>query len=403
MNYPLLWAASLGHLVVDLQQGALPILLPLLQERYALSYALVTSLVLFMQIASSLLQPVVGLLSDRFSFRWLVPVSFLLVGMGFLLALSGSYAMAATGIFLSGVGVAAFHPEGSKLAHFASERRKALSLSVFSLGGTIGMAMGPLYMGMLLSAFGLKGVWGLFLLALPAALLFAWFIPSLYSGIAGSRSGAGASRSGDGKSRWAVGMPFVVLLLMVVMRAWAHVSTTTFIPLYFVGHLGHTTQFGSALLAAYLTSGAIASLALGVAADRWGSRATVITSLALATVLLYWFPRSTGFWTFVIAVLVGALVVSTFGVTTALGQAMMPRNVGLASGLVLGATVGTGAYGAVLLGYVADRWGIESAMSGIPLFCFLAVLLGGVLVWVDPGAGWRQRRGSRAEPVASSS
>lgn len=392
MNYRLLLAATLSHLVIDIHQGALPVLLPILREQYALSYALVTSLVLVLQIASSLLQPSVGLLSDRSSFRWLVPISCLLAGTGYLFLLGGSYAMAALGIFLSGVGVAAFHPEGSKLAHFASGHRKAWSLSIFSLGGTVGTAIGPLYMGVLVGAYGLNGVVGLLAVALPAAAVIAWFVPKLYADVPDLRHTRPESKRPAGTSRAAAYAPLVLLLLVVVMRSWAHISATTFIPLYFVSHLGHSTQFGSALLTTYLTAGAIASIAMGWAADRWGSRATVIVTLVLATGFLYWFPHATGIWSFVSVALAGSVVVSTFGVTTALGQQMMPHNVGLASGLVMGATVGTGAFGTVLLGYIADNWGIESAMAGIPLFAFVAALLAIALVLVDPAAGWRQRR-----------
>src|SRR5690606_4165349 len=126
-----------------------------------LPYALVGLLMLISQIASSVIQPVFGVLSDRMSTRWLLPVSGIVASGGFLLLLAGNtFAAAAAAVFIMGVGVAAFHPEGSKLAHYASGERKAWSMSVFAIGGNLGVAAGSLFMGVMLVLFGLPGVIG---------------------------------------------------------------------------------------------------------------------------------------------------------------------------------------------------------------------------------------------------
>src|SRR5690625_845274 len=184
MNYRVLLLMALGHFVIDMHQGGLPVILPTLQAEFALPYAMVGLLMLLSQVSSSVIQPVFGLLSDKISTRWLEPVSGLVASAGYVLLLTGnSFAAAATGIFVMGVGVAAFHPEGSKLAHYASGDRKAWSMSVFAIGGNAGVAAGSLFMGMMVVAFGLRGVAGFFVLTIPAALLFTRAIPELYANV----------------------------------------------------------------------------------------------------------------------------------------------------------------------------------------------------------------------------
>src|SRR5690606_33456392 len=136
-------------------------------------------------------------------------------------------------------------------------------------------------------------------------------------------------------------LPLALLIVLVILRSWANTSTTTFMPLYYVGHLGLGTQYAGAMLTLYLACGTLATALMGLIADRWGGWTTMVVTMAGATLLLVWLPHATGFWRYVAVALTGMSMVSTFGVTTALGQQLLPRNVGLASGLVLGATVGT--------------------------------------------------------------
>jgi len=398
LNYRLLAAAALGHLVIDIHQGALPVLLPILRERSELSYALVTSLVLIMQVSSSVIQPTVGFLSDRFTFRWLVPVSVLLASAGYLFLLGGTYSLAAFGILLSGIGVAGFHPDGSKLAHFASDERKAWALSIFSLGGSVGMAIGPMVMTFLLLRFGLPGVARLLWLTVPIAFVYLYQSRSLYAGIE-----ARAAQRAEAKPfpwRLSVLAPLGLLMTAIVLRAWAHTATMSFIPLYFTSHLGESTQFSSALLTTYIVAGALNSLLVGLSAERWGIPATFIGTLFLGTIVLFILPKVSGPWAFPVAALAGGMLLSTLGITTALGQQMLPDHVGLASGLVLGVTVGTGGIGAVLLGHVADIKGIETAMSGLPLFSLLAACLAVTMVVVGKRLARQEEGRGEALPAA---
>src|SRR5213082_2729959 len=156
---------SSGHLATDFANGALPALLPFLKDRFSLSYTAVGAVVLASQASSSLIQPLFGLWSDRRGAMWLLPAGVALGGVGIALAADApSYWLVLLLVLISGVGVAAFHPEGSKFAGFVSGRKRASGMAWFSLGGNIGFAFGPVVTTLLVHQYGLRGG---FLLALP--------------------------------------------------------------------------------------------------------------------------------------------------------------------------------------------------------------------------------------------
>lgn len=372
MNYRVLYLVALGHFIIDMHPGGLPVIMPRLQAEFGLPYALVGLLMLISQIASSVIQPVFGVLSDRMSTRWLLPVSGIVASGGFLLLLAGNtFAAAAAAVFIMGVGVAAFHPEGSKLAHYASGERKAWSMSVFAIGGNLGVAAGSLFMGVMLVLFGLPGVIGYLALTIPAAIIFTRATSELYARVPADPSRA--VQDGQEAAENQIGA-LLVLLIVIVLRSFAHTSMITFIPLYYETHLGLGTRTASTALTVYQAAGALGTMLGGWLADRWGRREVIIGTMLFAVPFLYMFPHASGAGAYAALIISSAALVSTFGVTTVLGQELLPRNIGLASGLSLGFAVGTGGIGATLLGYVADTWGLETALTlnaGLPVLAVL--------------------------------
>src|SRR5438552_609154 len=188
-----------GHLGTDFANGALPALLPFLVDRFDLSYTLAATIVLASAVSSSVIQPLFGLWSDRRGAIWLLPVGVAVAGLGIAFAADApSYWLVLLLVVVSGVGVAAYHPEGSKFAAYASGARRASGMSAFSIGGNVGFALGPIAATPLVVAFGLRGG---FLLAVPclavaAALLAAApFLRSLVP------DGGGSARPGTGEDR----------------------------------------------------------------------------------------------------------------------------------------------------------------------------------------------------------
>jgi MFS transporter, FSR family, fosmidomycin resistance protein len=345
---------SSGHLATDFANGALPALLPFLRDRFSLSYTAVGAIVLASQASSSLIQPLFGLWSDRRGAIWLLPAGVLCGGVGIALAADApSYWLVLLLVLISGVGSAAFHPEGSKFAGFVSGRKRASGMAWFSIGGNLGYALGPVATTAAVAALGLRG--GMLVaipcLAASAALLAA--TPYL-RGLA-PEHGAAPAATGEDDTR-----AMKLLLGVIALRSVAWFGLITFVPLWEVS-LGHSTSHGNHLLALMLFTGGVGTLLLGPLADRFGRRPVLLASVAATGPLVLVFVLVGGIPGAVALALIGACVVGTFGVTMVMGQEYMPRHLGTASGLVIGLSVGLGGIAAVGLGRLADATSLRTA------------------------------------------
>ena len=346
---------SSGHLATDFANGALPALLPFFKDRFSLSYTLVAVLMLSSHVSSSLLQPLFGLWSDRRGALWLLPAGVALAGTGIALgAAAPSYALVVLCVLVSGIGVAAFHPEGSKFAAYTSGGKRASGMSYFSIGGNVGYALGPIVATPLVLWLGLRG--GL-LLALPCLVIAAaivaatpylrGFVPDRET----SRAAAGRDRPGA----------MALLLGVIAFRSVAWFGLVTFVPLWEVS-LGHSKAEGNRLLALMLVAGGAGTLLMGPLADRFGRRPVLVASVVATSPLAFVFLVVGGIPGALALAGVGACVVGTFGVTMVMSQEYLPRHVGMASGLAIGLSVGLGGVAAVVLGSVADAVDLRTAL-----------------------------------------
>lgn len=366
-------ALSGGHLATDLAGGALPALLPFLRDRFSLSYTLVALLVLASTFASSIIQPLFGLWSDRRGAMWLLPAGVALAGIGVGLAADApSYGLVVCLVVLSGVGVAAFHPEGSKFAAYVSGRRRASGMSYFNIGGNLGYALGPLLATPLVIWLGLKGGLLLMVPGLVAAVLLFERLSYLRSFV--PEPSVGSRAKGTDRPR-----AMVNLLGVVAFRTSAWFGLLVFVPLWEVS-LGHSRAAGGRLLALMLLAGGVGTLVLGPLADRFGRRTVLRASIAATPPLILVFIAVGGIPGAVALALVGACTVGTFGVTMVLAQDYLPRHIGMASGLSVGFALGIGGIAAVALGAIADSVGLETALY----VCALAPVPGIVLALLLP-------------------
>lgn len=370
-NAKLIGLLSLGHLVIDANQGSLPAILPFLRTAHDLTYAQAGAVVLIANITSSVVQPVFGYLADRTARRWLLPLSIALAGLGLgLTGLAPSYPALLALIVVMGLGVAAYHPEGYKTASGVAGDRKATALSWFSLGGNVGIAIGPPLITALVTMQGLPGSLGMVVPSAVVALLVLGALPRLTA----EARPAKAAASGTGANMpWAM----ATLIFVVMIRSWTQLGFTTFVPFYYVDHLGADPRLVGPLLFVFLGAGAVATVIAGPLADRWGARPFMTWVLLAAAPLGALFLLSSGPLAFVTLGLFGGVLVSSFTVSVVLGQAYLPRSAGMASGLIVGLAIGTGGIGVTLLGWVADRWGLPATLwicAGLPLLGFLAAL-----------------------------
>ncbi len=362
---------SAGHLFTDVAQGAVPALLPFLVWRDHLSYAAASALVLAATISSSVIQPVFGHLSDRLSLPWLMPLGPALGGLGIaLVGLASSYALIFAAVLLSGVGVAAFHPEGSRFANYVSGERRASGMSLFSVGGNVGFALGPVLLTPALLAFGMHGT----LLVLIPTWLMAAVLAHELPRLRGFRSDVvgGRVKRTDAHEAWG---PFAVLASVIAVRSFIYFGLVTFIPLYY-GHVLHAGKtLGSVALTAMLIGGAVGTLIGGPLADRFGRRTVLTGSMLVIPGLVVGFLLSGQTLGIVFAALAGAATIATFSVTIVMGQEFLPGRLGVSAGVTIGLSIGLGGVGAPLLGLLADAHGLRSVFEAIAVLPVLALVL----------------------------
>jgi len=349
-------ALSGGHLAVDFASGSVPALIPFMTDRFHLGYALAAMLLLTATASSSLVQPLFGFWSDRRGALWLIPAGTMLaaVGVGGA-AIAPVYPLVLVLVLAGGLGVAAFHPEGSKFAAYASGRKRASGMSYFNTGGNAGYALGAFVTGQLVVWLGLVGGLVAMVPVFVASLALMRVVPRLAQLEPGTRQ-TGMHRGDDRRRAMAL------LGIVISLRSVAWFTLLAFVPLWVVS-LGHSKAEGSRLLFVMLLSGAVGTLLLGPVADRIGLRVTLVTTQALLTPLILAFVYIGGAVGVLALMLVGVCVVGTFGVTMVLSQLYLPRHVGMASGLSVGLAMGIGGLAAVAAGAIADALGLQTALT----------------------------------------
>jgi FSR family fosmidomycin resistance protein-like MFS transporter len=349
-------ALSGGHLAVDFASGSVPALIPFMTDRFHLGYALAAMLLLTATASSSLVQPLFGFWSDRRGALWLIPAGTMLaaVGVGGA-AIAPVYPLVLVLVLAGGLGVAAFHPEGSKFAAYASGRKRASGMSYFNTGGNAGYALGAFVTGQLVVWLGLVGGLVAMVPVFVASLALMRVVPRLAQLEPGTRQ-TGMHRGDDRRRAMAL------LGIVISLRSVAWFTLLAFVPLWVVS-LGHSKAEGSRLLFVMLLSGAVGTLLLGPVADRIGLRVTLVATQALLTPLILAFVYIGGAVGVLALMLVGVCVVGTFGVTMVLSQLYLPRHVGMASGLSVGLAMGIGGLAAVAAGAIADALGLQTALT----------------------------------------
>ena len=372
-NFPLLGLLALGHMVIDINGGALAAMLPFLKTSLALTYTSAAFVILMANVTSSLIQPVFGYFADKTSRRWILPVSVILasVGMGFT-GLATSYSTVLFLVVIAGIGIASYHPEGYRTATQVAGERKATGVSIFSTGGNLGIALGPPLITALVTAFGLRGSLGLMIPGVITAGLLAVVLPRF------TPMGSHAVKHGDSARAPGSMYGMTVLVIMVMLRSWTQTGFTTLVPFYYLDVLKGDPRMVGTLLAVFLGSGAAGTLAAGPIADRFGVRRYAVGVFLLATPLAIAFLFAHGFWIYLVLGALGFVLISTFTVTVVLAQSYMPRNLGMASGLIVGFATGAGGVGATVLGSVADHMGLRTALwisALMPLAAFAVSMM----------------------------
>ena len=374
MNKKALSLLSLGHMVTDISQGALPVLLPFIKEALQISYTQSGLILLFANFTSSIIQPAFGHLSDRYSQGWFLPGGIFLSCIA--LSLTGfarSYEMLLLLVALSGMGVAIFHPEGYRTAHFFTGQKKATGMAIFSVGGNLGFSLGPIMVTYLVTYYGLKGTGFFSIPGIVTVFLFLFSLKWLTSPVRISSMGQRETAGPSAASRNWIGL--LLLILAVTMRSWIQAGLMTFIPFYYINYLKGEAIYAGKLVFIFLVSGAVGVLFGGPLADRWGHKDFFLITMGISFPLVLGFLKLSGWPVIVILGLCGLVLFSTFSVSIVMAQEMLPQNLGVASGLMVGFAIGTGGIGVTILGYLADLWGIPFALKTIALMPVIGFLI----------------------------
>ncbi len=364
---------SAGHLFTDLNQGAVAALIPFLVAERGLSLAAAGVLVLAATVSSSVVQPLFGVFSDSRPLPVLMPLGILFAGVGMaLVGISPSFTTIFLSVILSGLGVAAFHPESARFANYVSGSRRARGMSFFSVGGNAGFALGPVVTTPLVLVFGLPGT---LFLALPAAIMAGIMFFELPRLRSFQPTVADHERSGrqtvEAPEHWG---PFVRMIGVVTIRSFVYFGLVTFVASYYERVLHTSTALGNAALTVMLACGAVGTLLMGPLADRFGRRTVLGASMLLMAPLIFAFTFLGPVPGMALLGVIGAVTVGTFGVTVVMGQEYLPGRIGLAAGITMGLSIGLGGMGAPIFGVVADNYGLSTAilvMAALPLIGLL--------------------------------
>lgn len=356
-----------GHLFTDVNQGAVAALLPLLVAERGISLAAAGTLLLAATISSSVVQPLFGYFSDGRSLPALMPLGLLLAGAGIsLVGVAPGYPLILACIVVSGLGVAAFHPEAARFANYVSGSRRATGMSFFSVGGNAGFALGPVLATPAVLVFGMPGT---LLLFIPAAVMSAVMfleLPRLKAfrpiSEAASEACEGAEPYEESREEW---RPFTVMVGVVTLRSVLYFGLVLLVAQYYTVVLGESVVVGNAALSVMLFSGAVGTLAAGPLADRFGRRTILAASMIALGPLLLAFAFSGTVLGFVVIALTGAAIIGTFGTTVVMGQEYLPARIGLAAGITMGLSIGLGGLASPLLGSVADGAGVRGALLAL--------------------------------------
>jgi MFS transporter, FSR family, fosmidomycin resistance protein len=359
-----------AHMVTDIYMPVLPAILPLLILNNGYSYLAAGLLVTAYNLTSSFTQPIIGWLSDTRGFSVSISIS-LLVSAFFvaLMGISQDYSLLMLFAIIAALGHACFHPTAlSIVSRLCTSRNRGRITSYFVVGGNIGYAIGPALAGILVWAFGLPGLLFLIFPALMMAFALRYLLPG---GIAACRDQGMPEQTTAGKQSL---KPFAVLMVASILRAWAVFAAITYLPMYLVTQ-GYDLVMASEIMTLMLLAGVAGQVAGGRISDRIGRKEFMVFGLAAAIPFFYLFFASSGFIAIIALLIFGFFLWSTFAVAVAMSHELLPQNVGLASGMMLGLAIGFGGLGVAVNGMIADQYSLGAALGTIPVPIAVAVVL----------------------------
>jgi FSR family fosmidomycin resistance protein-like MFS transporter len=376
--YAVILAVSFCHFLNDLMQSLLAALYPMLKEGYGLDFWQIGLLTMTFQGTASLLQPLIGIYTDKRPMPYSLPVGMgsTLVGL-VLLAFAGNYALLLIGAAFIGFGSAVFHPESSRVARLASGGRYGLAQSLFQVGGNVGTAIGPLLAAFIVVPRGQESVSWFSLVAL-LGMIILWQVSGWYV----RYRVAAAKRPAVSKAlpfpRQKIVVALTVLALLTFSKNVYMASLSSYYTFYVIEKFGVTVQQSQVLLFILLGAAAVGTILGGPIGDRFGAKTVIWFSILGVLPFTLALPYVDLFWTGVLSAIIGLILASAFPAIVVFAQELVPGRVGMVAGIFFGFAFGMGGLGAAVLGIIADARGIDfvyTICSFLPLIGLLTIFL----------------------------
>lgn len=379
-QFAILGALSASHFVNDMMQSMLLSIYPLLKGEFTLSFGQLGLITLTYQVTASLLQPLIGLYTDRHPKPFAVSVGMGCTMVGLLtLAFAHRYEAVLVAAALIGTGSSVFHPESSRIARFASGGQHGLAQSIFQIGGNSGSAVGPLIAAFIILPFGQASIGFVALVPLIAIVLMfrvaLWYRQQHVVG--GARRRAAVTESAALPPRRIVGS-MLILVLLVFSKYFYLASLSSYYTFYLMAKFHVTAQSAQIYLFAFLFAVAAGTMVGGPIGDRVGRKRVIWVSILGVAPFTLMLPFADLAWTGVLTFVIGLVISSAFSAILVFGQELVPNRVGMVSGLFFGLAFGFGGIGAAVLGGLTDRYGIEYVYhlcAYLPLLGIVTALL----------------------------
>ena len=358
--FAVLAAISFCHLLNDMVQSLIPAIYPILKNSFHLSFAQVGLITLTYQMTASVLQPAVGLYTDRRHqpYSLAVGMGFTLVGL-VLLSIAGSFAALLFASALVGMGSAVFHPESSRVARMASGGKHGLAQSLFQVGGNAGSATGPLLAAFIVLPHGQHSIaW--FTSAALLGILVLMRVGTWYAGhVAESGPSKQAAEHHSLLSSKQIGVSIAVLISLVFSKYFYLASISSYYTFYLIHKFHVSVQSAQIYLFIFLGAVAAGTIIGGPIGDRVGRKYVMWWSILGVLPFTVVLPYANLFWTGMLTVAIGLILASAFSAIIVYAQELVPGRVGMISGLFFGLAFGMGGIGAAVLGELADFKGID--------------------------------------------
>jgi MFS transporter, FSR family, fosmidomycin resistance protein len=355
-GFRVLAAVSFSHLLNDMLQSAIPSAYPILKSVYHLDFGQVGIITLTSQLTASLLQPIVGMYTDRrpLPYSLAAGMCFTLAGL-LLLAAAPSYPFVLLAVACVGIGSAVFHPESSRIARMASGGRHGFAQSIFQVGGNVGSAVGPLLAAFIILPFGQHSI-ALFSLGAAAAIVVLLGVGRWYA--RRPPPSGRATRQGSPLPRRRVLLAVGILVALVFSKYFYMASLSSFYTFFLIQKFHVPVRTAQLYLFLFLGAVAVGTFAGGPIGDRIGRRSVIWGSILGVLPFTLLMPYANQLWTAVLTVIIGLVLSSAFSAIVVYAQELMPGRIGAVAGLFFGIAFGVGGIGAALLGQVADQRGI---------------------------------------------